>query len=43
MACTRDGSGAYRTSFSIETMSNEDRARLEILVIDTALGPPPKR
>ncbi|HEY3822724.1 MAG TPA: PilZ domain-containing protein [Polyangiaceae bacterium] len=43
VACTRDGSGAYRTSFSIETMSNEDRARLEILVIDTALGPPPKR
>jgi hypothetical protein len=43
VACTRDGSGAYRTSFAIETMSTEDRARLETLVIDTALGPAPKR
>jgi hypothetical protein len=43
VSCTRDGTGAYRTSFAIETMSNEDRARLEVAVIDVALGAVPKR
>jgi hypothetical protein len=43
VANVRDGSGAYRTSFAIETMSNEDRTRLEVAVIDVALDSLPKR
>lgn len=43
VACVRDGTGAYRTSFAIETMSNDDRARLEVAVIDVALAAVPKR
>jgi len=43
VACARDGTGAYRTSFSIETMSDADRTRLEVAVIDVALAAIPKR
>ena len=38
MASTREGTGAYRTSFSIETMPEADRTRLEVAVIDVALA-----
>jgi hypothetical protein len=38
VACTRDPSGRYRASFAILTMSDADRTRLDIAVIDLALG-----
>jgi hypothetical protein len=37
VAAQREAAGAYRTSFSIETMPDADRTRLEIAVIDVAL------
>ncbi|MGO8994410.1 MAG: hypothetical protein ACLQVI_13910 [Polyangiaceae bacterium] len=43
VACTRDAAGAYRTSFSIDTMPPEDRTRLEVAVIDIALEMQRKR
>jgi len=43
VASTREGAGVYRTSFAIESMPSEDRTRLEVAVIDIALGAIPKR
>jgi len=37
VASTRDAAAAYRTSFAIDGVSDEGRARLEVTVIDTAL------
>jgi hypothetical protein len=37
VASSRDAAGQYHTSFSIETMSPEDRTRLEVAIIDIAL------
>jgi hypothetical protein len=43
VASVRDAAGGYRTSFAIETISPEDRTRLEVAVIDVALDALPKR
>jgi hypothetical protein len=43
VACVRDGTGAYRTSFAIDTMPVDDRTRLEVAVIDVALAALPAR
>jgi hypothetical protein len=37
VACAKDATGEYRTSFAIESMTPEDRTRLEVAVIDIAL------
>jgi hypothetical protein len=34
--------GSCRTSFTIETMSNDDRKRLEVFVVDAALAAQPR-
>jgi len=40
LACVRHGSGGvtHRASFAVEAMSDDDRARLEIAVLDAALA-----
>ena len=39
VGCVRHGSGAvtYRASFALESMGDDDRARLEVAVLDAAL------
>jgi hypothetical protein len=43
VASVKDGAGKYRTSFQIETISEDDRGRLELFVTDTALAAYPDR
>jgi hypothetical protein len=44
VACVRHGSGGvtHRASFALDAMSDDDRARLEIAVLDAALALLPK-
>jgi len=37
VSAVRDAAAKYRTSFAIETISEEDRKRLDIAVVDAAL------